>query len=131
MLSSMTGLRLHHLAPENDDKDEDSDVDVEKSDGALPSTSTSTDSAPNGDKTRSKKDPNDSKDIEPKCKIEIRRWKQGTYTLLNDMKANNDKFYLDGRLFFNCLDWNLECGGFTSYFAKVRSNQRHNSDLSF
>ena len=37
----------------------------------------------------------------PKCQVEIRRWKQGCYTLLNDAKSNNDKFFLDGRLFFS------------------------------
>lgn len=97
----MTGLRLHPLAPENED-DEESDEDE-----AVPSTS----------KNDSKKVPDD-KEIDPKCKIEVRRWRQGSYTLLNDANANNDKFFLDGRLFFNCQDWNLEQGGFTSYIAK-------------
>ena len=57
-------------------------------------------------------------DVDPKCKIEIRRWRQGSYTLLSDDQANNDKYFLDGRLFFNCQDWNIEQGGFTSYIAK-------------
>jgi hypothetical protein len=46
--------------------------------------------------------------IDPKCKIEVRRWRQGSYTLLSDAKANNDKYFVDGRLFFNCQDWNIE-----------------------
>lgn len=110
MLSNMTGLKLHALAPDNDD-DEDDDKDDntdENSDDneATPSTSNTKDP---GAKTKTSV---------PKCQAEIRRWKQGCYTLLNDAKSNNDKFFLDGRLFFNCQDWNLEYGGFTSYIAK-------------
>ena len=101
MLSNMTGLRLHPLAPENEDSDEDSEEDQV----AGPSTS-----IPNG-----KKEP---KEIDPKAKIEVRRWKQGSYTLISDSNINNDKYFLDGRLFFNCQDWNIEQGGFTSYIAK-------------
>ena len=38
--------------------------------------------------------------------------------MLSDAKANNDKYFVDGRLFFNCQDWNIEQGGFTSYISK-------------
>ena len=110
MLSNMTGLKLHALAPDNgDDEDDDKDDNTdENSDDneATPSTSNTKDP---GAKTKTSV---------PKCQAEIRRWKQGCYTLLNDAKSNNDKFFLDGRLFFNCQDWNLEYGGFTSYIAK-------------
>ena len=81
-----------------------------------PSTSNSDEeiSEPVPDVTRDKT----SNDVDPKCKIEIRRWRQGSYTLLSDDQSNNDKYFLDGRLFFNCQDWNIEQGGFTSYIAK-------------
>lgn len=103
----MTGLRLHPLAPENPDDEEDNSDDND----AGPSTSSNnTSSEKQGKKT--------SDEIDPKCKIEVRRWRHASYTLLNDTNVNNDKYYLDGRLFFNCQGWNLEQGGFTSYIAK-------------
>ena len=109
ILSNMTGLKLHAMAPDNEDSSDDTEEnETEENDDkeATPSTS-------NSKETEVKK-----KSSDPKCKIEIRRWKQGCYTLLNDAKSNNDKFFLDGRLFFNCQDWNLEFGGFSSYIAK-------------
>ena len=114
VLSNMTGLRLHPLAPENDsDSEEDRDDPESKKDtteqisdkGA--GTSSSNDDEKNPVKKSEVKRKQKLK-IDPKCKIEVRRWRQGSYTLLNDAKANNDKYFLDGRLFFNCEDWNIE-----------------------
>ena len=49
---------------------------------------------------------------------------QGCYTLLHDndvqldqQKLDGGGYVLDARLFFNCENWSLECGGFTSYVA--------------
>ena len=112
ILSTITGLRLHPLAPEQDSSHDESDVEVkeEKNEPSTSSTNNKED-----DKEKSKKE---MCEIDPRCKIEVRKWKQGSYTLLNDDKTSNDKYCLEGRLFFNSQDWNIECGGFTSYVAK-------------
>ena len=165
MLSNMTGLRLHPLAPENEDSEDENEENDDKEEDldikAGPSTSSGSNgsssgssSGPNGlssgsngtasgsngtnsksngtvsasneagsksNGTGSKSNGTNDKpedEIDPKCKIEVRKWNRGCYTLLSDSDINNDKYVLDGRLFFNCEDWNIEQGGFTSYIAK-------------
>ena len=133
MLSNLTGLKLHPLAPEQDENEETkSDEDAgenDKKDDELeelpnkPSTSAtnnhnnSSSNVVNGNAKKISQKPEEMED--PRCKIEVRKWKQGNYTLLNDEKVgNNDKFCLEGRLFFNSDFWNIEYGGFSSYVAK-------------
>ena len=57
------------------------------------------------------------KNYDPRCHHEIRRWRQGGYTLIRD-DDNTAEFALDARLFFGVSDYNLEQGGFSSYVAK-------------
>ena len=99
MLSNMTGLKLHALAPDNDD-DDDNDNNTDENSAEDNDDNEATPSTSNSKDTDAK-----TKTSQPKCQAEIRRWKQGCYTLLNDAKSNNDKFFLDGRLFFNCQDF--------------------------
>ena len=98
ILSTITGLRLHPLAPEQDSSNDESDVEIkeEKNEPSTSSTNNKED-----DKEKSKKE---TCEIDPRCKIEVRKWKQGSYTLLNDNKTSNDKYCLEGRLFFNSFN---------------------------
>ena len=124
MLSNLTGLKLHPLAPEQDENEEPKSEDENEIKDELdeipnePSTSATTNNVTNGNaKKKSSQKPEKMED--PKCKIEVRKWKQGNYTLLNDQKVgNDDTFCLEGRLFFNSDFWNIEYGGFSSYVAK-------------
>jgi len=141
MLSNITGLRLHPLAPEESDTEEqESEADeadqeekeIENDTTELEETGNGNDKVVDKDAARASTSNGEGDNsvkvsdvkvakpcgIDPKCKIEVRRWRQGSYTLLSDAKANNDKYFVDGRLFFNCQDWNIEQGGFTSYIAK-------------
>ena len=138
MLSNLTGLRLHPLAPEDSDEDsdgEDGDAVCDSDDGEdesndqngkeakseSPQASTSQpQEATNGKKDEEAKvklkPP--AKDPEPKCVAEVRRWKRGSYTLIRDDDQEQCEFALDARLFLNCEGWTPECGGFSSYVAK-------------
>ena len=137
MLSNLTGLKLHPLAPEQDENEEPkSDEDENEIKDELdeipnePSTSATTNNHNtnsnnvncNATTIKKKSSQKPEKMEDPKCKIEVRKWKQGNYTLLNDEKvgSNNedDHFCLEGRLFFNSDFWNIEYGGFSSYVAK-------------
>lgn len=103
MLSNLTGLRLHPLAPEQETPEENEES--EEVNDEEPSTSTT--------KNGKEDDVNNKEpeDVDPRCKIEVRRWKRGSYTLINDDKAGKNKFCLEGRLFFNSEDYNIEYGG--------------------
>ena len=37
---------------------------------------------------------------------------------LEQQKSDGNGYSLDTRLFFNCENWSLNCGGYTSYIAK-------------
>ena len=114
----MTGLRLHPLAPESDTESsadnveevtiDDLDDDIEENNGKGKASNPSTSNGEGENSVKLEDVKSKSTEIDPKCKIEVRRWRQGSYTLLSDAKSNNDKYFLDGRLFFNCQDWNIE-----------------------
>lgn len=53
-----------------------------------------------------------------KCKMAVQQWKHGSYSLLADSPAENEKAGLDLKCFFNAGDWKMSYGGFTSYVAK-------------
>ena len=112
MLSNLTGLRLHPLAPEQETPEENEES--EEVNDEEPSTSTT--------KNGKEDDVNNKEpeDVDPRCKIEVRRWKRGSYTLINDDKAGKNKFCLEGRLFFNSEDYNIEYGGMFNFFAVLQ-----------
>ena len=112
MLSNLTGLRLHPLAPEQETPEENEES--EEVNDEEPSTSTT--------KNGKEDDVNNKEpeDVDPRCKIEVRRWKRGSYTLINDDKAGKNKFCLEGRLFFNSEDYNIEYGGKINFFAVLQ-----------
>merc|ERR1719192_3027685 len=94
-------FHFHPLAPEQDENEEPKSEDENEIKDELdeipnePSTSATTNNHNtnsnnfNGNATTIKKKsfqkPEQMED--PKCKIEVRKWKQGNYTLLNDEKS--------------------------------------------
>ena len=59
----------------------------------------------------------------PKCYFEVRRWKQGAYTLITDDDAEIKTKALDLMVFFKCKQWSLDCGGNVSYIARDEDNE--------
>ena len=54
----------------------------------------------------------------PKCYFEVRRWKEGSYTLVNDDDEAIKTQALDLMIFFDSKSWSLEMGGNVSYIAR-------------
>ncbi|XP_013406972.1 prolyl 3-hydroxylase OGFOD1 [Lingula anatina] len=54
----------------------------------------------------------------PRCRVEVRSWSHGCYTLMHDIDAEKSDYALDAMLFYNCKGWKQEYGGYTSYVAK-------------
>ncbi|NXI58946.1 OGFD1 hydroxylase, partial [Chloroceryle aenea] len=127
LLSNFTGLKLHFLAPSDEDED---DGEGRAADMAGPSSPKSeqgqtdqhTDSDPQQPEQPDSSTPT-AQDSEtqngsgaPVCTGELRRWTHGHYTLVHDAQAM--EFALDLLFFCGCEDWDPEYGGFTSYIAK-------------
>ncbi|XP_038610639.1 prolyl 3-hydroxylase OGFOD1 isoform X2 [Tachyglossus aculeatus] len=128
LLSNFTGLKLHFLAPSDEEEDEEKEIigtsNVEAGPGHSSFKPESRESSPrsSSDTTQNKAE-SESEDEEPKnrssvptCKGELRFWKNGHYTLVHDIK--NTEFALDLLLYCGCEGWEAEYGGFTSYIAK-------------
>lgn len=60
---------------------------------------------------------------DPKCYVEVRRWKQGYYTLITDDDNQIRTKALDLMLFFQCKSWKLEAGGNVSYIARDEDSE--------
>ncbi len=58
-----------------------------------------------------------------KCYFEIRRWKQGMYTLITDDDSEIKTKALDLMVFFACKSWSIECGGHVTYIARDEDNE--------
>jgi len=85
IISQLTGLRMHKLAPLDSEDDEE---EMEK-------------------------------EISPRVSQEIRRWGNGSYTLVHDDDPHGGEYALDSMLFLGASEkWTKENGGFTSYIAK-------------
>ncbi|KAM4017191.1 prolyl 3-hydroxylase OGFOD1 isoform 2-T2 [Anomaloglossus baeobatrachus] len=112
-LSNLTGLKLHFLAPDNEDSDEGegSSVDHAKS-------STREDGAEQADPAAQ----SEGGKI-PICTGEVRRWEHGHYTMVHDHDPERQAFALDLLLFCGCEEWESEYGGFTSYIAKEEDEE--------
>ncbi|XP_072727970.1 prolyl 3-hydroxylase OGFOD1 [Ciconia boyciana] len=126
LLSNFTGLKLHFLAPSDEDED--------AGEGRAADTVGHNSPKPEQEETERHADRNphqpdqpdnilEAQDSEmqngsgtPVCAGELRRWTHGHYTLVHDTQAT--EFALDLLFFCGCEDWDPECGGFTSYIAK-------------
>ncbi|KAF7703427.1 prolyl 3-hydroxylase OGFOD1 [Silurus meridionalis] len=108
LLSNLTGLSLHALAPADDESEEQG----ENSEGQEGQSSIDT-------REDEKNDPNSSTEEKnqgpPVCVGELRRWSHGDYTLLHDSVKR--EYALDLLLHLGCSGWKPEFGGFTSYIA--------------
>ncbi|XP_021026499.1 prolyl 3-hydroxylase OGFOD1 isoform X1 [Mus caroli] len=132
LLSNLTGLKLHFLAPSEDDEIE------EKGEGETASAAAGTEegtsqrpsgpennqmaagshSQENGEQAdpEAQEDEAKKESSVPMCQGELRRWKTGHYTLVHD--NTKTEFALDLFLYCGCEGWEPEYGGFTSYIAK-------------
>ncbi|NP_001087226.1 prolyl 3-hydroxylase OGFOD1 isoform 2 [Mus musculus] len=132
LLSNLTGLKLHFLAPSEDDETE------EKGEGETASAAAGTEegtsrrpsgpennqvaagshSQENGEQADPEAQEEEAKKESsvPMCQGELRRWKTGHYTLVHD--NTKTEFALDLFLYCGCEGWEPEYGGFTSYIAK-------------
>ncbi|CAG5115283.1 unnamed protein product [Candidula unifasciata] len=101
VLSNLTGLKLHPLAP-----CEDSEVTVNGKVGG-PSSSSSSSSMVR------------HVTADPRCRSEVRRWEHSCYTLGHDTDTEMQDFALDTVMYIGCTqEWLVENGGYTSYIAK-------------
>ncbi|XP_065577034.1 prolyl 3-hydroxylase OGFOD1-like isoform X2 [Artemia franciscana] len=120
LLSNMTGLRLHPLAPESDEDDEVA-VGQESEDGA------------SGSKRKSRPDESQSKKTKLECKkeeelptepiVEWRRFQHGNYTLLHDSETSKLGHSLMLMYYIADNQWEQEWGGFTSFIAKAENEE--------
>ncbi|XP_055582236.1 prolyl 3-hydroxylase OGFOD1 [Falco cherrug] len=126
LLSNFTGLKLHFLAPTDEDEDAGEGRAADAAGHGSPKlqqeeTEERTDSSPHGpDQPDNIPEAQDSKvqnsSGTPVCAGLLRRWTHGHYTLVHDTQAT--EFALDLLFFCGCEDWDPEYGGFTSYIAK-------------
>uniref|UniRef100_A0A8C3JBI9 2-oxoglutarate and iron dependent oxygenase domain containing 1 n=1 Tax=Calidris pygmaea TaxID=425635 RepID=A0A8C3JBI9_9CHAR len=119
LLSNFTGLKLHFLAPSEEEEEEDA--------GEGRAAGSPGDSSPKAEQEEADgapcqpEQPDDVPEARggsgtPVCAGELRRWTHGHYTLVHDAQAT--EFALDLLFFCGCEDWDPEYGGFTSYIAK-------------
>ena len=59
----------------------------------------------------------------PTCYVEVRRWKQGSYTLITDDDHELQINALDVNLFFNTSKWDESYGGNISYIARDEDDE--------
>uniref|UniRef100_A0A673VE88 2-oxoglutarate and iron dependent oxygenase domain containing 1 n=1 Tax=Suricata suricatta TaxID=37032 RepID=A0A673VE88_SURSU len=132
LLSNFTGLRLHFLAPSEEDEVEDrkegegtsaADHTEEGTSHSSPGPESpqmavSNSSQQSSEQTDPESEENEAKKDSsvPTCQGELRRWKTGHYTLIHD--NSKTEFALDLLLYCGCEGWEPEYGGFTSYIAK-------------
>ncbi|XP_057566608.1 prolyl 3-hydroxylase OGFOD1 isoform X3 [Hippopotamus amphibius kiboko] len=133
LLSNFTGLKLHFLAPSEEDELEDKKEGDAASAAANteegtshsssePENSQATAVRDSSQQSTEQTDPEPEEDDSkqessvPMCQGELRHWKTGHYTLIHD--NSKTEFALDLLLYCGCEGWEPEYGGFTSYIAK-------------
>ncbi|NXU54084.1 OGFD1 hydroxylase, partial [Turnix velox] len=126
LLSNFTGLKLHFLAPSDEDEDAEEGRAADTAGHSSPKheqeetekhaggSSCQPDQSDNIPEAQDGETQNGSST--PLCVGELRRWAHKHYTLVHDAQAT--EFALDLLFFCGCEDWDPECGGFTSYIAK-------------
>lgn len=60
----------------------------------------------------------DSSNCNARCSYDVRLWRHGCYTLLQDTDADMADYALDALLFFGCENWQTDYGGYISYIVK-------------
>ncbi|XP_066205432.1 prolyl 3-hydroxylase OGFOD1 [Saccopteryx leptura] len=131
LLSNFTGLKLHFLAPSEDEVEDTKEGEAASAPDSTEEGTSSSSSEPgksqaamgsssqqsNG-QTEPEPEGNEAKKESsvPTCQGELRRWKTGHYTLIHD--NSKTEFALDLLLYCGCEGWEPEFGGFTSYIAK-------------
>ncbi|XP_005526486.1 PREDICTED: prolyl 3-hydroxylase OGFOD1 [Pseudopodoces humilis] len=126
LLSNFTGLKLHFLAPSDEDEDAEEGQAADTTAHSSPKPGQEETERPtNGNPHQPHQPENipEAQDSEtqggsgtPVCAGELRHWTHGHYTLVHDSQAT--EFALDLLFFCGCEDWDPEYGGFTSYIAK-------------
>ncbi|KAI2578582.1 2-oxoglutarate and iron dependent oxygenase domain containing 1 [Homo sapiens] len=129
LLSNFTGLKLHFLAPSEEDEMNDkkeaetTDITEEGTSHSPPEPENnqmaiSNNSQQSNEQTDPEPEENETKKESsvPMCQGELRHWKTGHYTLIHD--HSKAEFALDLILYCGCEGWEPEYGGFTSYIAK-------------
>uniref|UniRef100_A0A671FRX0 2-oxoglutarate and iron dependent oxygenase domain containing 1 n=1 Tax=Rhinolophus ferrumequinum TaxID=59479 RepID=A0A671FRX0_RHIFE len=132
LLSNFTGLKLHFLAPSEEDEVEDtkegeaaSAPDITEEGTSCSSSepksnleATGNNSQQSSEQTAPEPAENEAQTESsvPTCQGELRHWKTGHYTLIHD--NSKSEFALDLLLYCGCEGWEPEYGGFTSYIAK-------------
>uniref|UniRef100_A0A8C6DH36 2-oxoglutarate and iron dependent oxygenase domain containing 1 n=1 Tax=Moschus moschiferus TaxID=68415 RepID=A0A8C6DH36_MOSMO len=132
LLSNFTGLKLHFLAPSEEDepgdrKGQDAVSAAENTEEGTSHSSSKPENsrAATSDSSLQSDGPTDPEPEEdeakkessvPTCQGELRHWKTGHYTLIHD--NSKTEFALDLLLYCGCEGWEPEYGGFTSYIAK-------------
>lgn len=132
LLSNFTGLKLHFLAPSEEDEPEDKKErdavsaaeNTEEGTGHSSSEPEDSRAATSDSRLQSDglTDPEPEEDEGkkesgvPTCQGELRHWKTGHYTLIHD--NSKTEFALDLLLYCGCEGWEPEYCGFTSYIAK-------------
>jgi len=148
-LSNLSGLGLHEtckgktIDDDSDDSDEDDLSSNESKEEIKPGTSKS---LGNQDKSKTSKrksfDEEEESDSDepvnkkikqdvidetlkstPTCYVEVRRWKQGFYTLVTDDDHELQINALDVNLFFNASKWDESYGGNISYIARDEDDE--------
>lgn len=59
-----------------------------------------------------------SSNCKARCSYDVRLWRHGCYTLLQDTDAEMADYALDALLFFGCENWQPDYGGYVSYIVK-------------
>ncbi|NXP07490.1 OGFD1 hydroxylase, partial [Thinocorus orbignyianus] len=122
LLSNFTGLKLHFLAPSDEDEDAG---EGKAADSAGHSSPKSEQEETDGNPCQPEQPENipeaqggemQNGSGTPVCAGELRHWTHRHYTLIHDAQAT--EFALDLLFFCGCEDWDPEYGGFTSYIAK-------------
>ncbi|NXD15468.1 OGFD1 hydroxylase, partial [Nothocercus nigrocapillus] len=126
LLSNFTGLKLHFLAPSDEDEDAGEGRAADTTGHSTPKPQQEEAEQQADSSAQQQEQPDNIPDVQdhetqngsgaPVCAGELRRWTHGHYTLVHDTQAT--EFALDLLFFCGCEDWDPEYGGFTSYIAK-------------
>ncbi|NWX92040.1 OGFD1 hydroxylase, partial [Nothoprocta pentlandii] len=126
LLSNFTGLKLHFLAPSDEDEDAGEGQAADTAGHSAPKPQQEEAGQQADSSAHHQEQPDNIPDTQegetqtgsgaPVCAGELRRWTHGHYTLAHDTQAT--EFALDLLFFCGCEDWDPEYGGFTSYIAK-------------
>ncbi|XP_063801510.1 prolyl 3-hydroxylase OGFOD1 isoform X2 [Pseudophryne corroboree] len=115
LLSNLTGLKLHSLAPNNEESDEEEGSSQSNANTSAQGGAVGVEKSGPGAEAGS--------DRVPMCSGELRHWEHGHYKMIHDHDPEQEEFALDLQLFCGCGDWDMDYGGFTSYIAKEEDEE--------